>query len=588
MHRRTLFLAAMVLVAVGAAAAHAADAGRPNIIIIMSDDMGYTDLGCYGGEIATPNLDALAAKGLRFTQFYNTSRCCPTRASLLTGLYSHQAGVGDMVNDYGHDAYRGDLNDRCVTLAEAVRPAGYRTYMAGKWHVTKHVGQDGPKDNWPLQRGFDRFYGTISGAGNFFDPQSLVRDNMLISPFDDPEYQPDTFYYTHALSDHAVRFIREHATAQGSTPFLMYVAYTSPHWPLHALPEDIAKYQGKYDAGYEPVRRGRLKKAIEAGVLSKDQSLSPTVGNWDAIPDKEWEAAGMEVYAGMIDAMDQGIGRLVGELERTGQFENTLILYLQDNGACHETNGRTAKKDHPDGPRPEQPTFPPVSPKAVLERNFFPVQTRDGFPIRMGPHVIPGPGDTYLAYGRNWANVSNTPFREYKHWVHEGGISTPLVVSWPAGINSHHDGVVVHEVSHVIDLMATVVDVTGATYPDAVDGVAIHPTEGVSLRPTFAEQPLERSAPLFWEHEGNKAIRDGRWKLVAKHGQPWELYEMTADRAESRDLAKQKPDISKRLQHAWQEWADRVGVQPFPVASKRTQKKPITTPPATGLQRHQS
>ncbi len=577
MLRRTLILAAATLVG----QAHAADADRPNVIVIMADDMGYTDLGCFGGEIATPAIDALAAKGLRFTQFYNTSRCCPTRASLLTGLYSHQAGIGDMVNDHGHDAYRGDLNDRCVTVAEAVHPAGYRTFMAGKWHVTKQVGEAGPKDNWPLQRGFDRFYGTISGAGNFFDPQSLVRDNTLISPFNDPEYEPETYYYTHAISDHAVRFVREHAETKETTPFLMYVAYTSPHWPMHALPEDIAKYNGKYDDGYETVRKARLKRAIEAGVVPKDQSLSPTVGDWAAVPDKEWESAGMEVYAAMIDSMDQGIGRLVDELKRTGQFENTLILFLQDNGGCHEGIGRTAKKGHPDGPRPEQPTFPPVSPKAVLERNFFPAQTREGFPMRMGPHVMPGPGDTYLGYGRNWANVSNTPFREYKHWVHEGGISTPLIVSWPAGIDSRHDGTVVHDVSHVIDLMATVVDVTGARYPNHVNGVGIHPREGVSLRPIFSGQPIERSVPLFWEHEGNKAIRAGKWKLVAKHGNPWELYDLSVDRAELHDLASEKPKTAEALAHQWQAWADRVGVLPYPVTSPRPKKKP-TTPPQTG------
>jgi arylsulfatase len=577
MHRKMLLLAVLAL----AAQAHSSHAGPPNIIVIMADDMGYSDLGCYGGEISTPNVDALAAKGLRFTQFYNTSRCCPTRASLLTGLYSHQAGIGDMVNDHGHDAYRGDLNDRCVTLAEAVRPAGYRSFMTGKWHVTKQIGEAGPKDNWPLQRGFDRFYGTISGAGNFFDPQSLVRDNTLISPFDDPEYEPETYYYTHAISDHAVGFIRDHAKENPATPFLMYVAYTSPHWPLHALPQDIAKYKEKYDSGYEPVRQARLARAIAAGVVPEDQSLAPTVGDWDAVPDKAWESAGMEVYAAMIDAMDQGIGRIVTELKKTGQFENTLILYLQDNGGCHETIGRTAKKGHPNGPRPEGPTFPPVSPKAVLERDFFPVQTREGFPIRMGDHVTPGPGDTYLAYGRNWANVSNTPFREYKHWVHEGGISTPLVVSWPAGIDAQRHGEVVHARSHLIDLMPTIMDVTRASYPDTVDGVAIHPMEGVSLRPVFEGKPLERSAPLFWEHEGNKAIRDGRWKLVAKHAKPWELYDIEADRAESRDLVLQQPDLAKRLERAWQGWADRVGVQPYPVASGRTKKRKAITPPET-------
>jgi arylsulfatase len=551
-----------------AAVAGDARAARPNIIVILSDDMGFTDLGCYGGEIATPHIDALAGQGLRYSQFYNTSRCCPTRASLLTGLYSHQAGIGQMVNDLGYDGYRGDLNRRCVTLAEVVRPAGYRTFMVGKWHVTKNVAQKGPTDGWPLQRGFDRFYGTLSGAGNYFDPQSLVRDNTLISPFDDPEYRPETYYYTDAISDHAVRYVREHSEANTGSPFLMYVAYTAPHWPLHAKPADIAKYDGRYDVGYDPIREARFQKAIEAGVISPGQSMAPTAGRWDDVDDKAWESAGMEVYAAMVDAMDQGIGRIVDELRAQGQFENTLILYMHDNGGCHETNGRTARKGHPDGPRPGNPTFPPVSRQAVLERTFFPLQTREGFPMRMGPHVMPGPGDTFLAYGRDWANVSNTPFREYKHWVHEGGISTPLVVSWPNGIDRDLAGSVVHDAGHLIDVMATVVDVTSVGYPAERDGVAIQPMEGVSLQPSFKGGHLERKAPLFWEHMGNKAIRDGKWKLVAKHGQPWELYDLEVDRAESHDRSKEEPAIAARLSELWQDWANRVGVQPFPVKRK--------------------
>ncbi len=573
MHRCMFIFALMVVAATDRAPTLAKDNSRPNIVVILSDDMGYSDLGCYGGEIATPTIDALAAKGLRFTQFYNTSRCCPTRASLLTGLYSHQAGIGQMVNDLGYDAYRGDLNNRCVTLAEAVRPAGYRTYMAGKWHVTKHVVKDGPKDCWPLQRGFDRFYGTLSGAGNFFDPQSLVRDNTLISPFNDPEYRPETYYYTDAISDHAVRFIREHAESHTDSPFLMYVAYTAPHWPMHAKPDDIAKYKGQYDAGYEPVRKARFERAAEAGVIDGTQPMAATVGDWNAVTDKPWESAGMEVYAAMIDSMDQGIGRLVGELAKNSQLENTLVLFLHDNGGCHEPMGRTVKKGHPNGPRPSEPTFSPVGPSEVLERTFFPVQTREGFPVRMGPNVMPGPGDTYLAYGRNWANVSNTPFREYKHWVHEGGIATPLVVFWPKGINPKLAGTVVHDVSHLIDLMPTVVEVAAATYPETASDTAIHPMEGVSLRPIFEGKPLERSGPIFWEHMGNKAIRYGKWKLVAKHDQPWELYDISADRAESRNLVKQEPEVTKQLTTEWQTWADRVGVQPFPV------KRPAETSP---------
>jgi arylsulfatase len=561
----TFFLIALAIISMLGGVDRASAADRPNVIVIMSDDMGFTDLGCYGGEIATPTIDALAAKGLRFRQFYNRSRCCPTRASLLTGLYSHQAGIGQMVNDLGYDGYRGDLNNRCVTLAEAVRPAGYRTYMTGKWHVTKQIVEKGTKNGWPLQRGFDRFYGTLSGAGNYFDPMSLVRDNTLISPFDDPDYQPETYYYTDAISDYAVRFVREHATTHAGSPFLMYVAYTAPHWPMHAKPADIATYEGKYDDGYEPVRKARLERAVAAGVVAEGQAMAPTAGKWDDVADKEWESAGMEVFAAMVASMDQGIGRIVAELERTGQFDNTLILYLQDNGGCHETNGRSARKEHPDGPRPEKPTFPPVSPKTVLERTFFPLQTREGFPVRMGPHVFPGPGDTFMAYGPNWANVSNTPFREYKHWVHEGGIATPLVVSWPKGIDPSRAGSVVHDIGHVIDLMPTVVDVAASQYPETIDGVAILPMEGVSLRPTFAGKALERSQPIFWEHVGNKAVRDGNWKLVAKHGKPWELYDLSNDRAELHDLAEGEVATATRLANAWQAWADRVGVQPFPV-----------------------
>src|SRR5262245_47576939 len=436
---------------------------RPNIVIILSYDIGFSDLGCYGSEIHTPHLDRLAASGLRFTQFYNTARCCPTRASLLTGLYPHQAGVGHMMEDRGKDGYRGDLNRRCVTIAEVLRPAGYRNYAVGKWHVTRHNGPDGPRHNWPLQRGFDRYYGTIHGAGSFFDPSTLTRDNKAVSAHADPDYRPETYYYTDAISDQAVRFLAEHRRDHKDRPFFLYVAYTAAHWPMHALPEDIARYKGKYDAGYEPVRKARREKAGKLGLIDPKWSPTPTVGDWDGVKDRRWEAAGMEVYAAMVDRMDQGIGRLVAELKRTGQLDNTLLFYLQDNGGCAEPMGRTPQKDHPSIPRPQKPTLSPLKPDALLPPGSVPPQTRDGYPVRMGPAVTPGPADTYVAYGRNWANVSNTPFREYKHWVHEGGISTPLVVHWPAGIRGK--GEVRHQPGHLIDLMATCVDVSGAKYP---------------------------------------------------------------------------------------------------------------------------
>ncbi len=542
--------------------AGAETAGRPNIILIMSDDMGFSDVGCYGGEIATPNLDALAAQGLRFTQFYNTSRCCPTRASLLTGLYSHQAGVGHMMNDRGFDGYRGDLNDRCVTIAEALRPAGYVNYAVGKWHVTKKTRPqtEADKHNWPLQRGFDRFYGTIHGAGSFYDPNSLTRDNRLISPYADPEYQPDTFYYTDAINDHAVRFIAEHEEQYGDRPFFMYVAHTAPHWPMHALPHDIAKYRGKYDGGYEPIRRARFERAQELGLIDPAWQLSPQAETWQAVDNVAWETRCMEVYAAMIDNMDQGIGRIVQELRRRGQMDNTLVFFLHDNGGCAEGMGRGASR----GPaeRPAEPPLPPM-PDEALQYDMIPKQTRDGYPMRQGRGVMPGPADTYIGYGRGWANVSNTPFREYKHWVHEGGIASPLIVHWPRGIAAEQHGGLVHEPAHLIDLMPTCLDVAQAVYPEHVDGRAIQPAEGISLRPLFRGGPIERSEPLFWEHQSNRAVRHGKWKLVAKENRPWELYDMQTDRTETNDLAAEHPDLVRKLEAKWDAWAERANVLPL-------------------------
>ncbi len=555
-------IAAFCAAALAAVPAWAETETRPNIIIIMSDDMGFSDLGCYGGEIATPNLDALAAEGLRFTQFYNTSRCCPTRASLLTGLYSHQAGVGHMMNDRGFDGYRGDLNDRCVTIAEALRPAGYVNYAVGKWHVTKKTRPqtEADKHNWPLQRGFDRFYGTIHGAGSFYDPNSLTRGNTLISPYADPEYQPDTFYYTDAINDHAVRFIAEHHEQFGNRPFFMYVAHTAPHWPMHALPQDIAKYRGKYDGGYQPIRRARFERAKELGLIDPAWRLSPQAETWESVDNVAWETRCMEVYAAMIDNMDQGIGRIVQELRRRGQLDNTLVFFLHDNGGCAEGMGRRASR----GPveRPPEPPLPPMPPDA-LQYDMIPKQTRDGYPMRQGRGVMPGPADTYIGYGRGWANVSNTPFREYKHWVHEGGIASPLIVHWPRGIAAEQHGGLVHEPAHLIDLMPTCIDVAHAVYPDQVDGRAIQPVEGISLRPLFRSQPIDRTEPLFWEHQSNRAVRDGKWKLVAKENRPWELYDMEVDRTETNDLAAEHPDLVRELEAKWDAWAERANVLPL-------------------------
>lgn len=536
--------------------AYAAES-RPNIVVILSDDMGFSDIGCYGSEIQTPNLDRLAENGLRFTQFYNTARCCPTRASLLTGLYPHQAGIGHMMQDSGYPGYRGDLNERCVTIAEALKPAGYSSYAVGKWHVTKAVRPRSPEEraNWPLQRGFNRFYGTITGAGSFFDPATLARDNQLISPFADPEYPGADYYYTDAISDHAARFIREH---DKSKPFFLYVAYTAAHWPMHARERDIAKYRGRYAEGYEAVRKNRYQKMLREGVVTeKNSGLPPfpehigTGGEFQA-----WEERNMEVFAAMVDSMDQGIGRIVQALEQTGLSSNTLVCYLQDNGGCAESLGRQALKKDGTAPqlaRPEKPPFPPMPAEALAEGALK--QTRDGFPIRQGRGVMVGAADTYGAYGEAWATVSNTPFRKHKHWVHEGGISTPFIAYWPQGIPK--PGRIETTPCHLIDILATALDLSGAVYPGDKT-----PLEGTSLIPLLTGGSIKREA-LYWEHEGNRAVRAGDWKLVAMHNRPWELYDMATDRSELKDLSRDQPERVKTMSAMWDAYAARALVEPW-------------------------
>ncbi len=534
-------------------------AKRPNIILIMADDMGYSDIGCYGGEIHTPNLDKLAAGGVRFTQFYNTARCCPTRASLMTGLYQHQAGVGHMMQDKGYDSYRGDLNNSCVTIAEVLKQAGYSTYMSGKWHVTRYRGPDGPKHNWPCQRGFDRFFGTIHGAGSYFDPCSLTRDNTQIPP------DSDDFYYTNAISDNAVGFIREH---NSDSPFFMYVAFTAPHWPMHALPQDIAKYKGRYARGWDALRAERHERMIEMGIVKSKWKITPRdseVPPWEQAEDKQWFQRRMEVYAAMVDSLDQGVGCIVAELKRTGNFENTLIFFLADNGGCAEEYGsRGPVKPDPSEDIPLRPMD-----KNELQYDMQPKVTRDGRPVRIGYGVMPGPADTYIAYGRPWANASNTPFRLYKHWVHEGGISTPLIAHWPSRIKTHSE--LHHQPGHLIDIMATCVDVGGAKYPSEYKGNRIIPMEGRSLAPAFENKPIQREA-IYWEHEGNRAVRQGKWKLVSKHPGQWELYDLEADRTELNNLAQKYPEKVAQLKAMYESWAARCGVQPWPV-KKPDEKK---------------
>ena len=541
----------------------------PNIIIIMADDMGWSDIGCYGGEIQTPNLDGLAKGGLRFTQFYNTARCCPTRASLLTGLYAHQAGVGHMMGDRGYDSYRGDLSRNAVTIAEVLKGSGYRAYQSGKWHVSRFTAPEGPKHNWPLQRGFDRFFGTIHGAGSFYDPNSLTLDNTQIAPWED-------FFYTEAINGFACRYIREHRAEHPEKPFFLYVAHTAPHWPMHARPEDIARYHGRYAKGWDHLRAERYERLKKMKLIDENWKLSPRdprSKSWKDVDLKPWEQRCMEVYAAMVDRLDRGVGDIVQSLKDTGQFENTLILFLADNGACAENYGRgdNQAKAIPD------PTLRRPMASGELQRRMEPLFTRDGRPIRTGRGVMPGPDDTYIAYGLSWANASNTPFREYKHWVHEGGISSPLIAHWPKGIRSGvfgnrraaKEGTLVDAPAHLIDLMATCVDVSGATYPQKYAGRNIPAMEGVSLLPAFVGKEIVRPNPIFWEHEGNRAIRKGDWKLVSKHRGELELYNIRKDRSELDNLAGAMPGKVKELSQEWHQWAARVGVQPWPVRSKK-------------------
>ncbi|MBN8732991.1 MAG: arylsulfatase [Acidobacteria bacterium] len=519
-----------------AAALPAQPAKRPNVIIMMADDMGISDLGCYGSEIRTPNIDALAKDGLRFTQFYNTARCCPTRASLLTGLYPHQAGIGHMVDDRKFPAYRGDLSSNAVTIAEVMRSGGYHTWMTGKWHVTPVTDS---KHNWPRQRGFDKFYGTIHGAGSFYDPSTLSRDNDFIEP------EGNDFYYTNAIGANASRYIEEAATA--AKPFFGYVAFTSPHWPMHALEADIDRYKTRYKDGWDALREERHRRMVELGLVDKRWPLTPRdpeVPAWKDAPNKEWEMRRMAVYAAMIDCMDQNVGRIVAALKKTGQFDNTLLLMLADNGGCAEV----------------------LSPQGA--GRHFPDKTRDGRPVRRGniPSIMPGRDDDYQSYGIGWANASNTPFRRYKHWVHEGGISSPLIAHWPGVIRNK--GGLTPQPGHLIDLMATAADAGKVKYPGAFNGKTITPLEGKSLRPILEGKQRKGHSEIYWEHEGNRAVRQGKWKVVSRHPGAWELYDIEADRTEMNDLTATQPAKAAELATKWESWSKKVGVVDWDVVRK--------------------
>ena len=527
---------------------------KPNVVLILNDDMGFSDLGCYGGEIETPNLDRLARAGLRFTQFYNSPRCSPSRASLLTGLYPHQTGIGILTYPTGPEGYAGDLNRNCVTVAEALRQSGYRTYMSGKWHVSNNLVE--ATDSWPMQRGFDRFFGTIIGAGSFYNPNTLTRGNDNVEH--EAEQDP-SFFYTDAISDQAAAYIREHRKHHTDRPFFQYVAYTAPHWPLHAHEEDIARYKGRFDAGWDTLREQRMGRMIDAGIIEKDWKLTDRDASqprWEQADDKPHLLRCMEVYAAQVDRMDQGIGRIIEALEDSGQLDNTLIMFLSDNGACAEDI-------------PEDVTLEALVNELMIARSH----TREGEAVILGnvADLMPGPENTYQSYGTAWANLSNTPFRLYKHWTHEGGVSTPFICHWPQGIRE--GGGLRHTPGHLPDIMATVLDVTGSAYPASYQGHGVSPLEGHSLAPVFATDSLPQR-PLFWEHEGNAAIRIGKWKLVREYSGPWELYDMETDRTEVNDLASLHPEIVEDCARQYQAWAERCGVIPREKILESMRKQP--------------
>jgi arylsulfatase len=511
-----LLLAAGLCV-VGSLAVTAAPA-RPNIVVILVDDMGFSDIGCYGSEIPTPNLDKLASEGLKFTQFYNTGRCCPTRASILTGLYPHQAGVGHMGEDRGEPGYRGRLNDRCVTLGEVMHDAGYFTAMAGKWHVGQNHGVV------PWGRGFDRSFN--SPAGGFYYPAGK-QDRLFLNgkglADDDPEL-PRKWYTTDLYTDYGIKFIDEARAAK--KPFLLYLAYNAPHFPLQAPADEIAMFRGKYKIGWDKLRELRHASQKKLGVVDPAWALSPrpdAVRAWDSLSDEEKDRFDniMAIYAACVAHMDTAVGRMVEALKQREVLDHTLIFFLSDNGGNAESgpNGRL-EGDSPGGP-----------------------------------------GSTVFC-GQSWATLENTPFRRYKHYNHEGGIATPLIVHWPAGFTGR--GEFRQQPGHLIDIMATCVDVAGAKYPAEFKGKAIQPMEGRSLVPAFTDKPIERDA-LFWEHEGNAAVRVGDWKLVrlGREG-PWELYNLKTDRTELHDLAAEQPDRAKELGAKWEAWAVRADVKPYP------------------------
>lgn len=500
---------------------------RPNIVLIMADDMGWSDIGCFGGEIPTPHIDSLAANGLRMTQFYNSARCSPTRAALLTGLFQHQAGMGILAEpphtpgpDDADSGYARHLNDNCVTIAEVLQPAGYHTYMSGKWHIGYHE-----QKNWPRQRGFDRFYGIVSGASSYFRPRGdrgLTLENEAL-----PEPTGD-YYTTDAFTDYAIDFINSNPSED---PFFLYLAYTAPHWPLHARDEDIEKFVGKYKHGWDQLRAERWSRQLDEGLVDPSWGLSQRDDGaraWNKLTEQQKIDLDyrMAVYAAQVHRMDWNIGRVVETLRKRNQLDNTLIIFLSDNGACAE----------------------PYNDLGGGNMSAI----NDPYAGGMGAGKNRDGGSSY---GTGWANASNTPFRRYKAKLYEGGIAAPLVVSWPLGLKTE-PGSHTEDLGYLTDIMPTVLELTGASYPDEYKGNPIKPLYSQSLTPIFRGEGRGNSEWMFWEHYHDRAVRHGNWKALGRIGDDsWELYDLASDRAEMIDLASKHPEKVEAMARRWEEWA---------------------------------
>lgn len=532
MNRKKNLLVKLILIVsislVGCESNKVQERERPNIIIILSDDMGYSDIAPYGGEIDTPNLTSLAKNGMKFTQFYNAARCCPTRASLLTGNYPHETGIGHMTNppsdvnghNYGVPEYQGKLNSNVVTISEVLKQAGYATLMSGKWHLSFF-----DKNQWPLQRGFDKFYGFISGAGNYFKPEA---PRFIFEGNEKIDIKDENFYTTDVFTDKAIQFIAETKTENQKKPFFLYLSYNAPHWPLQAPKSDIDKYRGRYVKGWENLRLERFNRMKEMGLIDSSWDLSyDDVVSWDSLSEEKREEMDlrMAIYAAMIDRMDQNIGRLVDDLKKKNIYENTIIMFLNDNGACAEFD------------------MLGTGPKEQLE-------TKEGY---------------RLTYGKAWAYASNTPYRSYKHWVHEGGIGTPFIVHWPNGISEDIKGQTINQYGFLPDIMATCQELAKTQHPTEYNGNKIKPISGKSLLPIFSGSIAEiHNEPIFWEHEGNKAVRLGDYKLVQdwEKANPnnWELYNLSSDRTEQNNLISQMPDKANEMIGMYNDWANELKV----------------------------